>query len=105
MIMTLPDPATMTEDPAPKQSFAARHRDGLLGLLAVVLFFAAWQAIFLVVPFNKLFISKPDLIVLGLIDLIKSGALFRDLAVSAVPFFYGLVAATVVGVALGVVMG
>jgi NitT/TauT family transport system permease protein len=92
-------------DDAPRQSFAARHRDLLLGLLSVVLFFAAWQAVFLVVPFNKLFISKPDLIAAGLFDLIRSGALFRDLAVSAVPFFYGLAAATVVGVALGVVMG
>ncbi len=77
----------------------------LLGISAVVLFFAAWQAIFLVVPFNKLFISKPDLIALGLLDLIRSGALFRDLAVSAVPFFYGLTAATVVGVTIGIVMG
>jgi ABC-type nitrate/sulfonate/bicarbonate transport system permease component len=103
--MTVPGPTSTTDDSAPKQSFVARHRDALLGLLAVVLFFAAWQAIFLVVPFNKLFISKPDLIVLGLIDLIKSGALFRDLAVSAVPFFFGLTAAAIVGVALGVVMG
>ena len=93
------------EDAAPRVSFAARHRDLLLGLAAVVLFFAAWQAIFLVVPFNKLFISKPDLIAWGLLDLIRSGALFRDLAVSAVPFFYGLTAATVVGVTVGIVMG
>jgi NitT/TauT family transport system permease protein len=93
------------EDEVPRVSFAARHRDLLLGLAAVVLFFAAWQAIFLVVPFNKLFISKPDLIALGLLDLIRSGALFRDLAVSAVPFFYGLTAATVVGVTVGIVMG
>ena len=93
------------EDAAPRVSFAARHRDLLLGLAAVVLFFAAWQAIFLVVPFNKLFISKPDLIARGLLDLIRSGALFRDLAVSAVPFFYGLTAATVVGVTVGIVMG
>jgi taurine transport system permease protein len=93
------------EDLAPRQSFAARHRDLLLGLAAVVLFFAAWQAMFLIVPFNKLFISKPDLIALGLLDLIRSGALFRDLAVSAVPFFYGLTAATVVGVTIGIVMG
>ena len=95
----------MQGDAAPRLSFAARHRDLLLGLLAVALFFAAWQAIFLVVPFNKLFISKPDLIALGLLDLVKSGALFRDLAVSAVPFAYGLAAATVVGVTLGIVMG
>ena len=92
-------------DDAPRQSFVARHRNLLLGLTSVVLFFAAWQAVFLVVPFNKLFISKPDLIARGLLDLIKSGALFRDLAVSAVPFFYGLTAATLVGVTVGIVMG
>ena len=103
--MKVPDPATMTDDTAPKQSFVTRHRDALLGLLSVALFFAAWQAVFLFVPFNKLFISKPDLIALGFVDLVRSGALWRDLAVSAVPFFYGLAAATVVGVTLGVVMG
>jgi len=92
-------------DDAPHVSFAARHRNLLLGLLSIGLFFAAWQAVFLFVPFNKLFISKPDLIARGLLDLIRSGALFRDLAVSAVPFFYGLTAATVVGVTVGIVMG
>jgi NitT/TauT family transport system permease protein len=77
----------------------------LLGLFAVLLFFALWEAVFLVVPFNQLFISKPSLILLGLVDLINSGDLLRDLAVSAVPFLYGFVAAVIVGVALGVVMG
>jgi NitT/TauT family transport system permease protein len=70
-----------------------------------VLFFAAWQAIFLVVPFNPLFISKPSLIASGLVDLITSGDLLRDLAVSAVPFLYGFSAAFVIGVPLGIVMG
>jgi NitT/TauT family transport system permease protein len=93
------------EDSAPHQSFYERNRTFLLGALAVILFFAAWEAIFLVVPFNKLFISKPSLIALGLWDLIKSGDLIRDLAVSAVPFVYGFVAAVVVGVAVGLVMG
>ena len=95
---------TAAED-APRQSFVTRHRNLLLGLTSVVLFFVAWQAVFLFVPFNKLFISKPDLIAVGLFDLVRSGTLFRDLVASAVPFFYGLTAATVVGVALGVVMG
>ena len=98
-------PHNSATDDAPHLPFMTRHRNLLLGLLSVVLFFAAWQAVFLFVPFNKLFISKPDLIALGFIDLIRSGALVRDLAVSAVPFFYGLTAATVVGVTLGVVMG
>ncbi len=53
------------------------------------MFIAAWQAAFLFVPFNKLFISKPDLIWNALVDLIVSGDLLRDLLISAVPFLYG----------------
>ena len=95
----------MTDEVAPRQSFADKHRKVLLGLLAVAIFLAAWQAVFLVVPFNKLFISKPDLIFDALVELIASGDLMRDLAISAVPFFYGFSAAVLVGVPLGVVMG
>src|SRR5262249_41315497 len=79
----------MMDDAAPRVSFPTRYRKVLLGSLSVVLFFAAWQAIFLLVPFNPLFISKPSLIASGLVDLITSGDLLRDLAVSAVPFLYG----------------
>jgi taurine transport system permease protein len=93
------------DDVAPRASFPTRHRKALLGGLSVVLFFAAWQAIFLVVPFNPLFISKPNLIASGLADLITSGDLLRDLAVSAVPFLYGFSAAVLIGVPLGIVMG
>src|SRR3984893_9018535 len=96
---------TATDDGARGQSFAARHRKLLLGGLSVALFFAIWEALFLVVPLNTLFITKPSLIALGLVDLIATGDLARDLAVSAVPFLYGFVAAVLVGVALGVLMG
>jgi NitT/TauT family transport system permease protein len=95
----------MAEDLAPRQSFTERYRKPLLGALAVAIFFAAWQAIFLVVPFNPLFISKPSLIASGLFDLVASGDLFHDLAVSAVPFLYGFSAAIVIGVPLGIIMG
>jgi taurine transport system permease protein len=95
----------MTEETTVRQSFAARYRNFLLGALAVVLFFAAWQAIFLWVPFNPLFITKPSLIAAGYVDLIGSGELFHDLAVSSVPFFLGLAAAVVIGVPLGIIMG
>jgi ABC-type nitrate/sulfonate/bicarbonate transport system permease component len=95
----------MMDDAAPQMSFSTRHRKALLGGLSVVLFFAAWQAIFLVVPFDPLFISKPSLIASGLVDLITSGDMLRDLAVSAVPFLYGFSAAVVIGVPLGIVMG
>jgi len=92
-------------DGSARRGFSERYRNFLLGALAVVLFFAAWQAIFLIVPFNPLFMSKPSLIAAGFVDLIDSGDLAHDLAVSAVPFFLGLIAAVVVGVPLGIVMG
>jgi taurine transport system permease protein len=95
----------MAEQTAAQPALSAGYRKLLLGGLAVVLFFAAWQAIFLVVPFNPLFISKPSLIAAGFVDLIESGDLIHDLAVSSVPFFCGLIAAVIVGVPLGIVMG
>ena len=95
----------MADVAIPRQSFTARYRNFLLGALAVAIFFALWQAIFLVVPFDPLFISKPSLIFEGYIDLIESGDLASDLAVSAVPFVYGFVGAVLVGVPLGIVMG
>jgi len=95
----------MAEDTAARPSLAWRYRNALFGGLAVVLFFAAWQAIFLVVPLNPLFMSEPSLIASGYVDLVESGDLFHDLAVSAVPFFLGLGAAVVIGVPLGILMG
>ena len=95
----------MAEAATIRPAFGARYRKVLLGGLAIVLFFAAWQAIFLFVPFDPLFISKPSLIFAGLVDLVDSGDLFHDLAVSAVPFFIGLGAAVIIGVPLGIVMG
>jgi NitT/TauT family transport system permease protein len=95
----------MTPDGVPQIPFLERNRKVVLGLLAVVLFFGAWQAVFLYFPFNPLFISKPNLIFAGLADLITSGELLYDLRVSAVPFFYGFSAAVVVGVSIGILMG
>jgi NitT/TauT family transport system permease protein len=95
----------MSDDAIPHIAFAERYRNLLLGMLSVALFLAAWQAVFLFVPFNPLFISKPNLIAASLYEMIVSGELFHDLAVSAVPFTYGFSAAIVVGVTLGIVMG
>jgi NitT/TauT family transport system permease protein len=95
----------MAEDTAPHISFAEQNRKLLLGFLSVALFLAAWQAVFLFVPFNPLFISKPTLIAASFYELVVSGDLFRDIAVSAVPFLYGFSAAVVVGVTVGIVMG
>jgi ABC-type nitrate/sulfonate/bicarbonate transport system permease component len=93
------------DDVAPPIGFVEEHRNLLLGLLSVALFLAAWQAVFLFVPFNPLFISKPTLIGAALYEMVTSGELFYDLSVSAVPFAYGFSAAVVVGVTLGILMG
>ena len=102
---TLPRTAQPAADAVVRETFVERYRKPLLGLLAVLLFFAAWQAVFLVVPLNTLFLSKPSLIFTGLVALAADGELWSDLAVSAVPFVYGFLAATAVGVAVGIVMG
>jgi len=93
------------DDAPPRQSFAARNRNLLLGCLSVATFFALWQAVFLVAPFDPLFITKPDMIAASLADMIESGDLAHDLAVSGVPFVYGFVSAFLVGVPIGLVMG
>ena len=85
--------------------FMERHRNAMLGAIAVVVFFAAWQAIFLVVPLDPLFFTTPEQIAVGFVDLVESGDLLHDLTVSAVPFGLGLAAAVMIGVPLGIVMG
>ena len=96
---------TTTDSAAPSIPFSERYFNLLLGLTSVALFLAAWQAVFLFVPFNPLFISKPSLIFAAFYEMVVNGELFRELAVSAVPFIYGFSAAVVVGVTLGIVMG
>jgi ABC-type nitrate/sulfonate/bicarbonate transport system permease component len=96
---------SIAETTAPPIPFTERYRNLLLGLLSVALFLAAWQAVFLFVPFNPLFISKPSLIAASFYEMVMSGELFRELLVSAVPFAYGFTAAVVVGVTVGIVMG
>src|SRR5262249_10444377 len=90
---------------SPGAGFVARHRGALLRALAVVLFFTAWQMIFLIVPINPLFCTTPAQIAAGFTDVVESGDLLHDLAVSAVPFGLGLLVAVIVGVPLGILMG
>src|SRR5215468_11078950 len=93
------------ESPATGVISTQRHRNAMLGAIAVVVFFAAWHAIFLVVPLNPLFFTTPEQIAVGFVDLVESGDLLHDLTVSAVPFGLGLAAAVMIGVPLGILMG
>jgi len=95
----------MTDAAAPRQSLLRQNRKALLGCIAVAAFFLAWQAVFLVIPFNSMFITKPSLMFEALARLAASGQLFFDLGASAVPFILGLAAAVIIGVPLGILMG
>ena len=95
----------MTDAAAPRPHLALPSRKLLFGSAAVAGFFIAWHAVFLFIPFNSLFITKPSLMFAALWRLTLSGQLFYDLGASAAPFFYGLIAAVIVGVPLGILMG
>lgn len=78
----------------------------ILGIIAIVLFFLAWEALLTwLIPLNKFIISKPSLIFLGLYRDMESGLIWSDLLVSGRPLFFGFGAAFVVGIPVGVVMG
>lgn len=82
------------------------RRRMLLGILAVILFFAIWEAIFTwFVELNPFFISKPSLIWLGFLYELNSGKLVHELLVSGRPFLFGFVSAIVVGIFIGTFMG
>lgn len=95
----------MTDAAVPRPGFAWLSHKFLFGCAAVACFFIAWQAVFLFIPFNSLFITKPSLMFAALWRLSASGQLFFDLGASAAPFFYGLIGAVIVGVPLGILMG
>lgn len=87
------------------KNFLYERRKMLLGMLSVIVFFAAWQLVFEFVELNQMFYSKPSLIANALVALLENGGLIEDIGVSATPFFLGFLSAALVGVILGVVMG
>ena len=95
----------MADIAAPRPNFLHSNRKALLGSIAVAAFFIAWQAVFLAIPLNSMFITKPSLMFEALARLTASGQLFFDLGASAVPFLLGLGASVVIGVPLGILMG
>ena len=95
----------MADETLIRATFFVANRRLVLGCLSVAVFFALWQGVFLFVPLNPLFITEPSLVANGLGALVASGELFDDLRVSAVPFVYGFIAAVIVGVPVGIVMG
>ncbi|HEY3916800.1 MAG TPA: ABC transporter permease [Stellaceae bacterium] len=95
----------MADAAAPRTGLLRSNRRILLGSLSVLAFFVAWQAVFLFVPLNSLFLTKPSLMFAALVRLTMSGQVFFDLGASAAPFAYGLAASVLIGVPTGILMG
>lgn len=84
----------------------AEYRRPLLGALSVAGAILAWELAFTyVLPLDPFFFTKPSLIAAAFKEQILSGALWRDLAISAKAFFWGFGLAVIVGIPVGAFMG
>lgn len=89
-----------------KSAFWFKYRDLVIGASAVIAFFVIWQVLYdWVLPMNPFVMSKPSLIFKGLEADLQSGLLLSDLAISGKPLVFGFVAAVVVGIFVGTMMG
>jgi len=78
----------------------------VLGTASVIGFILLWQLLLTyIIPFNSFFITKPSLIAVAAKDLVSSGKLWHDLAVSSKAFVWGFTAAVLIGIPFGLVMG
>lgn len=82
------------------------HQRLILGTGSVIGFILFWQLLLtFIIPFNPFFITKPSLIAEAAADLMFSGKLWRDLAISGRAFVWGFSAAVLVGIPVGIFMG
>lgn len=82
------------------------HQRLILGTASVIGFILLWQLLLTyIVPFNSFFITKPSLIAIAAKNLMSSGKLWHDLAISSRAFAWGFSAAVLIGIPVGLVMG
>ena len=88
-----------------RTSFLRRNENLLLGVAAVVVFLAGWEASVAYGLVNPLFISSPSRIVRAAFRMFASGSIYYDLQVSGTEFAIGYGMAIAIGVPLGILMG
>jgi ABC-type nitrate/sulfonate/bicarbonate transport system permease component len=77
----------------------------ILGAVGLIAFFILWEAIARMELLNPVLISSPSRVAVALNSWATSGALWRDLTTSLLELAIAFVAAALVGIPLGVVMG
>ena len=96
--------ARSAEASAPRQFFGALRRRYLAATLSVVGGLLLWELISRVLVANALFLAAPSQIVAAIYNLAVTGQLWRHIGVSGAEFALGYVIASVLGIALGLVM-
>lgn len=85
--------------------FWAKRFEAILGVLGILVALAFWQWLGTSGLVNPLFVSTPTKVFSALVDLVKSGDLWGNLAVSGHEFFVGFALAIVIGIPVGMLMG
>jgi NitT/TauT family transport system permease protein len=91
--------------PLPPQSWLRRNEQLVIGTIAVITFFIAWQAVGSARIVSRLFLPAPTDVVEAFGELIRDGELARDLAVSGQEFFIGYFLAGATAIPLGLLLG
>ena len=85
--------------------FVIRHKTAFTRTLAVTLFLAAWEALFLSGSVSPLFFSSPSLIAVGMVKMFVSGDIWPHLAASGQVAAIGSLISVALGIPIGVFMG
>ena len=81
------------------------YRTSLLGLLSPAIVLSAWESAGALGWINPILLPRPSQIVWSLIELIADGAVFPPLLYTVALFVVGYAIASLLGIAIGVVMG
>jgi NitT/TauT family transport system permease protein len=98
-------PATLHTTPLPRESWFRRHEQLLIGVIAVFVFFAAWQAVASARVWSALFLPGPSDIAQAFRDLLVEEDVPLNLTYSGAEFAFGYVGAALVGIPLGLLLG
>jgi len=87
-----------------RRALLSMRRNQLAGLVSVVTGLLLWEALSRVLIANSLFLAAPSQIVGAIIQLARTGELWRHVGVSAWEFAIGYVIASFIGIGLGLAM-
>jgi NitT/TauT family transport system permease protein len=96
--------STVTE-PGGFSDWLDRHRSAIAAIISLTIGFVAWEIVAQYIVRDKLFLVAPSAIVVRFIELWRTGEIQNHMWVSGQEFFLGFIAAALVGVLFGLIMG